>query len=155
MKTWIAIVTISCLPALAFRAQAQREFANGPDTSESAIPIANQCAQLKSFRTLANGRRVLWNRCAEFDPLSSSKHPLKLPHDGTEVQYRIGTVILLATIESNGRLSDLHVEKSSGQRELDDAAHKAVAQWKFLPGYQSGIPKRSYVRIPIRFDTMD
>jgi len=62
-----------------------------------------------------------------------------------------GLVILLATISDTGKIGSLTVARSSGVTSLDQAALKAVRQWKFSPAEKDNQPVSSRVRIPISF----
>ncbi len=156
MKRWSMASTLCVTIATAPGAHAQREFPGPGYNYLPAIPSADQCAQLKSFRTLSNGRHVPWNRCAELDSSYASKYPPKLPGgDKAESHPHEGAVILVVAVEANGSLSDIRVERSSGYLDLDVAAHKAVERWRFLPAYQAGVPERSYVRVPVTFEIAD
>lgn len=62
-----------------------------------------------------------------------------------------GKVILLAKIDSTGRLKDLYVSVSSGYQMLDEAAVKAVRQWRFKPATKAGVAIAGTVSIPVDF----
>jgi protein TonB len=62
-----------------------------------------------------------------------------------------GTVVLQVLVNTNGRVDDLEIEKSSGFTSLDRAAAASVRQWSFEPGRrgEEKIPMR--VRVPVTF----
>lgn len=62
-----------------------------------------------------------------------------------------GTVRILATIDPEGRVSEVTVEKSSGSALLDEAACKAVRASVFKPAVRAGTSIASSVIIPLRF----
>ena len=62
-----------------------------------------------------------------------------------------GQVVLRADIGPAGDVLDLLIEQSSGSKLLDQAAHKAVQQWQFVPAQTNGVAVASYVRIPVDF----
>lgn len=61
-----------------------------------------------------------------------------------------GTVLLAVTIDRNGRVRDVQVERSL-HPGLDEEAVKAVRQWKFRPGEQDGRPVRVNAHVEITF----
>ncbi|MBL8955937.1 MAG: TonB-dependent receptor [Myxococcaceae bacterium] len=62
-----------------------------------------------------------------------------------------GTATLKVTIEADGRVGDIDVVESAGSL-LDDAATKAMRQWRFQPATRGGEPTAAIVRVPFRFD---
>lgn len=62
-----------------------------------------------------------------------------------------GTVVLQVLVNTNGRVDDLEIEKSSGFASLDRAAAASVRKWSFEPGRrgEEKIPMR--VRVPVTF----
>ncbi|WP_378952727.1 energy transducer TonB [Pelosinus sp. sgz500959] len=64
-----------------------------------------------------------------------------------------GTVMLKIQILENGRPGHISVYQSSGNSLLDDAAVKAVKQWKFIPAKdrESGTPIVCYTTMPVLF----
>lgn len=61
-----------------------------------------------------------------------------------------GTVILLVTLGTDGRVADLSVQQSSGSDRLDHAALSAVRHWRWKPQMQDGqaVMVRGLVKIP-------
>lgn len=66
-------------------------------------------------------------------------------------QGQQGEVILDVTINAQGEVIDVKVERSSGFRILDRAAAEAARGWKFNPGVKNGKPVGGVVRIPVNF----
>jgi protein TonB len=62
-----------------------------------------------------------------------------------------GIVLIFAEINAGGRVEALRLKTSSGYSRLDDAAVKAVRDWKFKPARFAGIAIESNVEIPVRF----
>jgi len=62
-----------------------------------------------------------------------------------------GTAILIVSIDSNGGVLDVEVEKSSGNRNLDRAAITAAKRWRFNPEVKNGQRVPSRVRVPVEF----
>ena len=62
-----------------------------------------------------------------------------------------GTVVLLIDVAPDGTVTEVHIESSSGHTVLDDAAVRAVMEWRFAPALTAGAPAAATVRKPIRF----
>lgn len=77
------------------------------------------------------------------------KYPRRAQMKGLE-----GTVILVALIDIDGKikkLQDIKVLKSSGYKELDRAAKKAMWKDRFKPEYQNGRPVKYWGKAPYQF----
>lgn len=61
------------------------------------------------------------------------------------LQKHQGEVELLYKVTKEGRVTDLQVAKSSGYKDLDDAAMKAISKFRFQPGQEG------WARHPVRF----
>jgi TonB family protein len=96
----------------------------------------------------ANGTQS--NRSTEASP-SYFRNPLPIYPEAARRMRREGLVTLLVTVESNGLPSSITISNSSGHQALDDAAIRAVQNWKFKPGEINGAPVQSKVEIPVRF----
>lgn len=84
------------------------------------------------------------------DPSSKRLNPPKYPP--TEARQGVGgTVVLVITIDGQGNVLDVAVEKSSRNRNLDRAAMDAARKWKFNPEMQNGVGVQSRVRVPVDF----
>ena len=62
-----------------------------------------------------------------------------------------GEVLLSVWVLEDGSVGELKLEKPSGYSALDESALNAVRKWLFFPGRKNGIPIRSWVTIPIKF----
>lgn len=62
-----------------------------------------------------------------------------------------GVVMLLVSVDAEGRVTDARLSHSCGHQILDRAALNAVRSWRFLPARQSNQPISATVEIPIRF----
>lgn len=63
-----------------------------------------------------------------------------------------GTVILRVLVGEDGSPLEVSVERSSGNRSLDNAARSQVLRrWKFEPATDGGRPVQAYGRIPVDF----
>ncbi len=63
-----------------------------------------------------------------------------------------GTVELELLVGVDGRVLEVHVTHSSGNRQLDNAAREQVLRnWRFRPAIRDGIPIQARGRLPIVF----
>ena len=62
-----------------------------------------------------------------------------------------GTVILIISVDAQGNVTDVEVEKSSRNRDLDRAAMQAARRWRFNPSIVNGQPAPGRVRVPVDF----
>ena len=65
--------------------------------------------------------------------------------------YVQGTVILIIDVDANGNVTNVSVEKSSRNRDLDRAAMDAARKWRFNPGQSNGQRSAGRVRVPVDF----
>ncbi|WP_330969007.1 energy transducer TonB, partial [Lysobacter sp. A3-1-A15] len=84
------------------------------------------------------------------DPSSRSRNPPKYPTN--ELRQGVGgTVVLVISIDAQGNVLDVSVEKSSRNRNLDRAAMDAARKWRFNPEVRNGVAVASRVRVPVDF----
>lgn len=62
-----------------------------------------------------------------------------------------GTVLVLAQIDVNGRVSDARIVRRSGSNILDRAAPNEVRRWKFAPALHDGQPIVASVEVPVSY----
>lgn len=62
-----------------------------------------------------------------------------------------GRVMITASILPNGRVGDARVTTSSGAPSLDEAALRAVRQWRFRPAQRAGRSVPFDVLVPVKF----
>ncbi|MBD2838708.1 energy transducer TonB [Pseudomonas sp. JM0905a] len=62
-----------------------------------------------------------------------------------------GLVLVEVRLDADGQLRELRLLRSSGVESLDRSAMDAVADWRFRPETQNGLPVPSRVHIPIEF----
>jgi protein TonB len=63
-----------------------------------------------------------------------------------------GTVQLRVLVDETGRVLDVRIERSSGDRQLDTAAREHVLRhWLFQPAQRNGVPMRAWGIVPIVF----
>src|SRR5574337_692698 len=64
-------------------------------------------------------------------------------------EHHSGKVVLKVLIGLDGSPKEVTVERSSGYRELDQAAIAAAKTWIFNPGTRNGKPYEGYALVPI------
>ena len=63
-----------------------------------------------------------------------------------------GTVELELLVGTDGRVLEARIVRSSGNRQLDNAARDTVLQkWRFQPATQGGVPVQALGRLPVVF----
>jgi protein TonB len=69
----------------------------------------------------------------------------------SRMAHEEGVVLLRVDVSASGQASRVAISQSSGYFRLDQAARKAVQEWKFQPGLVAGNPVLSQVDVPVRF----
>ena len=64
----------------------------------------------------------------------------------------VGTSIVSAYIDEEGRVQEIQLKKSSGYERLDQAALGAIRQWRFKPGTSNGTPRPMWVNVPMKWE---
>jgi len=100
-----------------------------PPTVQTAIPVDVAPSEDISGRALAQ-----------------PKYPAQELRDGVG-----GMVRLRVTIDANGNVLNVVVDKSSRNRNLDRAAMEAARKWKFNPGLKNGQKVGGDVIVPVNF----
>ena len=62
-----------------------------------------------------------------------------------------GEVILVIDVDANGNVTNVSVERSSRNRDLDRAAMEAARKWRFNPSIVNGQKAAGRVRVPVNF----
>jgi protein TonB len=62
-----------------------------------------------------------------------------------------GIVLLEVRVNSGGDVDSLRVKQASGHTILDQAALRAVRDWRFRPASAAGLPIAATVEVPVRF----
>jgi TonB family protein len=62
-----------------------------------------------------------------------------------------GTVTLAFTVDERGRVTDVSVSRSSGSRELDACAVRAIKRFRYKPAEQGGQPRPFRMSKPFAF----
>jgi protein TonB len=62
-----------------------------------------------------------------------------------------GRVVLRVRVDAAGHAETVDIAHSSGHDLLDEAARRAVAKWRFMPGRLAGVPVAASVDVPVAF----
>lgn len=63
-----------------------------------------------------------------------------------------GTTELMVVIGPEGTLTDVKLNRSSGQAALDEAAQSKVKTWRFKPATRNGKPIPQTIKVPVAFN---
>jgi protein TonB len=84
-----------------------------------------------------------------------------IPRGGYQVQPRYpagarrhgiqGTTVLRVFVASDGRVTDVGIEKTAGHADLDEAAADAVRRWRFDPARRGDEAVAMWVLLPVEF----
>ena len=126
---------------------AQDVVAANPAPPASPAATASAAASEASAAPRSNGEKVTQAR-ADADYLNNPppKYPAIAQSRGWE-----GQVMLNIHVLANGRADIVNIELSSGRKTLDDAAIKAVTEWRFVPAKRGQTPIDGWVQVPIDF----
>ena len=88
---------------------------------------------------------------ASIDISSKNMNPPRYPPAAARAGIE-GTVILIIDVDANGNVTNVAVEKSSRNRDLDRAAMEAARKWRFNPSVVNGQKAAGRVRVPVDFN---
>ncbi|KAF1703069.1 energy transducer TonB [Pseudoxanthomonas suwonensis] len=87
---------------------------------------------------------------ASVDISSKNMNPPRYPPAAARAGIE-GEVILVIDVDANGNVTNVTVEKSSRNRDLDRAAIEAARKWRFNPATVGGQKSAGRVRVPVNF----
>ncbi|WP_429002598.1 energy transducer TonB [Xanthomonas euvesicatoria] len=87
---------------------------------------------------------------ASVDISSKNMNPPKYPPAAFRAGVQ-GEVILIVDVDASGNVTNVSVEKSSRNRDLDRAAMDAARKWKFNASTVNGQKAAGRVRVPVNF----
>ncbi|KAF1689447.1 energy transducer TonB family protein, partial [Pseudoxanthomonas taiwanensis] len=87
---------------------------------------------------------------ASVDISSKNMNPPRYPPAPARAGIE-GEVILVIDVDANGNVTNVTVEKSSRNRDLDRAAVEAARKWRFNPAIVNGQKAAGRVRVPVNF----
>jgi|GEM_PF-3834884 len=122
--------------------EATSEDAKGEDPT----PVTGQGSESKENAELAHGGATKAGAVSYLDLKQapgnkSPTYPLQARKDA-----RQGQVELIYRVTKEGTVSDLQIAKSSGHKDLDQEAARAVSQFRFVPGQEG------WARHPVAFN---
>jgi periplasmic protein TonB len=87
----------------------------------------------------------------ELTPASPIDNPPPVYPPAAAARGWQGRVTLRLHIAADGAVEAVDLVATSGHRELDDAALRAVEQWRFVPARRAGQPVAWSTLLPVRF----
>jgi len=87
---------------------------------------------------------------ASVDISSKNMNPPRYPPAAFRAGIQ-GEVILIIDVDANGNVTNVSVEKSSRNRDLDRAAMEAARKWSFRSAESGGKKVAGRVRVPVNF----
>ncbi|MFB6344355.1 MAG: energy transducer TonB [bacterium] len=91
-------------------------------------------------------RGAEWVKKADYRSNPSPDYPPRARRLGHE-----GTVVLKVLVDKQGQPESVSIKNSSGYNRLDEAALKTVREWEFTPASTAGVPVKSTVLVPVRY----
>lgn len=97
------------------------------------------------------GKRIIYDMSAPGlqEPQITSKPSAPYTAEARQAMVE-GIVLMQAVFESNGTISDVRVLRGIGHG-MDEAAAKALREWKFIPAQLNGQPVRVRVNVEMSF----
>lgn len=87
---------------------------------------------------------------ASVDFSSKNMNPPRYPPAAARAGIE-GEVILVIDVDARGNVTNIQVERSSGNNDLDRSAIEAARAWRYKPSIIDGRPAAGRVRIPTNF----
>jgi protein TonB len=89
----------------------------------------------------------------EIDPRLGLSEPL---YPSSAIRENVeGTVILWVQVLENGRVGEVRIEQSSGDKRLDESAQRQAKRWRLVAGTRDGVPVVLWKQIPVTFQLRD
>jgi periplasmic protein TonB len=95
---------------------------------------------------------------AKSPPRSDPKHPLTQPEYPPTARRlgQEGTVVLLIYVQTDGKVGDVKIHKTSGFDKLDEAAvREAKRSWRFIPAKEGNTPVAEWGQFAVTFRLTD
>ncbi len=127
-------------------AKAQAAPATNPAPPSRAAPEVNLDADGDPGTGLVSGPDVV--------PASPEDARINVPPSyprAAAMRHEEGSVGLIVSIAPDGHAAEVDIASSSGYPALDDAARRAVANWRFRPAIENGRPVASIFNEQIEF----
>ncbi|MEO7431422.1 MAG: energy transducer TonB [Dokdonella sp.] len=97
---------------------------------------------------------VIANEPACTEPSYLKLRPPRYPSSAAQ-RHAEGKAIVAVKVGADGVPTDLRIDVSSGDEELDGAALASVAEWRFNPRRCNGHPFVSMAKVPVDFSLAD
>jgi protein TonB len=114
-----------------------------PKTQPARMPAKQNAAPAHESSSASRG-------ALQAVPDELHNEPPEYP-DESRIAREQGLVILRVEVTAAGEPAQIRILESSGYFRLDQAARRAVQDWKFHPALSAGIPVSSEVDVPVRF----
>lgn len=124
------------------------------------VAITEPVADTTAIQNTTNVKPVAPPPPPKADVIVAPRQNPRRPNTGAEEMYPAmsrrlgeeGTVVLLLTVNEEGKVTEAKVQTSSGFERLDEAAAKEAARtWRFLPGTINGKPASMQMPIKVTF----
>jgi periplasmic protein TonB len=113
----------------------------GPAPTPASVPPAVR---------IVDGKEVVAPHSDPKNPVPPPLYPM-----GAKRNQEEGTVVLLLTIDAQGRVIESQVDKTSGYDRLDEAAMSGSKTWKLIPGTVDGKPTAMKYKFAVTFKIND
>ena len=127
-------------PVADIRCSAKPEPASAPTHSETS---QNSKTRSRASAPVKGARGAIPDYLR--NPPPAYPEPSRLAHEE-------GVVMLVVDVGHSGNPTGVRLQQSSGFTALDQAAIRAVRDWKFRPATTAGMVVASSVSIPVRFE---
>lgn len=124
------------------------------------VAITEPAADTTAIQNTTNVKPVAPPPPPKADVIVAPRQNPRRPNTGAEEMYPAmsrrlgeeGTVVLLLTVNEEGKVTEAKVQTSSGFERLDEAAAKEAGRtWRFLPGTINGKPSAMQMPIKVTF----
>ncbi|HET6906063.1 MAG TPA: TonB family protein [Rhodanobacteraceae bacterium] len=113
------------------------------ETSNNVKPV-----EVTSGSAVAGGNN---DATIAYETATPPRYPIAALREGVQ-----GTVLLRVLVDATGKPVQVMVLKSSGSRELDNAAREHVlAAWRFHPAQRDGHAIQAWAQVPVKFSLSD
>lgn len=123
----------------------QRHLALAQPFGSSVAPVG-EAEESRDGNTRTNSE----DRDASVDITSKNMNPPRYPPAAARAGIE-GSVVLTIDVDGAGSVTNVAVEKSSRNRDLDRAAMDAARSWKFNPSIVDGRPTAGRISVPVDF----
>lgn len=118
------------------------------DSTASAEPVEEASGESKSV--VRERGNALPDSDGYVDVASMSMNPPRYPPAAARSGIE-GTVVLVVDIDAAGNVTNVAVDRSSRNRDLDRAAMDQARRWRFHPAIEEGQPAPARIRVPVDF----